>query len=109
MPVRVSKLGSVIPASNVQTTLFTVPAGFTYLVKDVIIVNTSGVADTASAWAQDAGGTRGATIYNASLASGGRTELQTLIAMGPGDTFIVFSNAGPSSFWVSGTKLPGVA
>jgi hypothetical protein len=109
MPTRSTALAVAIPVAGPLVTLFTVPAGFTYVVKSLMIYNGGVGPDTLYAGFKDPAGTDVYVYTNQALASAGRLEWNGWMAMNPGAQFVVFSTTGNSHFWVSGAKLEGVA
>lgn len=109
MPTRSTKLASIKPGVATYTTLLTVPDGQTYLVKDVGVANNGGVADTIYVQGLDATGVAGPLIWNTSVPANSAIHWQGWVALNPGDKLLVYSLTGNSHFWISGTKLPGIA
>jgi hypothetical protein len=109
MATRTTKLAALSPAAGLNVNAFTVPAGFTYLVKSVIVYNRRGGTDTVQVYLNDPGNFVGVLVPSQVLASQARLEYVGLVALNPGDSLIVSSSNANSDFWVSGTKLVGVA
>jgi hypothetical protein len=110
MATRTSKLGTALPGAGASVTVFTVPAGQTYIVKEVLAYNRDTVADNVQAYAlQPSPNTVALTINNASLGSHLSDRWDGFLVLLPGDQFVVTSASGHSNFWVSGSKLPGTA
>ena len=107
MSTRSTKLGSIKPAAAVETILFTVPVGYTYIVKDVVALNGGGGTDLVAAYAKDAGGLRGVCFYNTTIAAFAIARFAGWLVLNPGEQFAVYAGSGRSEFWVSGTSLVG--
>lgn len=102
-------MATAFPAAGVPTTMLTVPAGQTYLVKSVFVLNNSGAADAVQCWALDPAVTVVGYFVLVTLAATTKIEWEGFLAMNPGDKLNCQSQNGVSHFWVSGTKLVGVA
>ena len=109
MPTRSTKLAALTEAAGGVTDAFTVPPGYTYLVKEVLVVANGGAPTTVLVRGLDAGGIAGYLIHGKALAINENVEWDGWMALNPGDKLQVQSVGGLSSFWVSGTKLPGIA
>lgn len=92
-------------------TLFTVPAGMTYIVKDVAIQNQSGITTKVVVWIQNPGDTIECVLQERDMPAREIQHLQGWWAAGPGDQFIVDVNAAGGvagvNVWASGAALPG--
>ena len=99
-----------VSGANVYT-LFTVPAGMTYIVKDVMIQNQTAGVLKVIVWLQDAGDTVEGVIQELSMAARQVVHWQGWGAAGPGDKMTVFIDVATpgANVWASGAKLPGVA
>jgi hypothetical protein len=102
-------LASAKPAAAVSTSLFTVPAGQTYLVKSIMGNDPGPAGDTVSVWAQDVAGVAVNFVEGLVLAVGARFEWDGWVALNPGEQLFVYAVNGNTGFWISGTKLPGIA
>lgn len=109
MPVRSTKLASIKPPANVVTQAFVVPAGMTYLVKDILVQNAGGASEIATVALQDPGGLIVDVIAGFVVSAGLNSEWSGWVALNPGDQLTVKASVGNLTFWVSGTKLPGIA
>lgn len=109
MPVRTANLGRLQGNVNGWAILCTVPAGQTFLVKEVRYHNSGGTTDTITIALVTPSIVIYALLNASSLAAGGVGSVLGWIAMAPGDTLQVFSTTGGTRFWASGTKLDGVA
>jgi hypothetical protein len=109
VPTRSTRLASLIPAPGVATSALTVPAGMTYLIKDVLVSNFAGAGDTVDVYAQDGAGVQGRLFMNQAVPTITRAEWSGFVALNAGDQLFVRSVQGSTHFWVSGTKLVGVA
>jgi hypothetical protein len=109
MPTRSATLAVVTPPANTLTTLLTVPAGMTYIVKSAHLYSTGGAADTVYLFAQRPGPLFGMMLDGAVVAAGGTLEWSGWLVLAPADTLVAQSVQGGTHFWVSGTKLTGVA
>jgi len=110
MATRSTKLATAKPAAAVATLVLTVPAGYTYLAKSIFAYNAGGVNDNVFVWAGDPVTLVTAYILDQfNLAAGGKAEWEGWLTLNPGDTLYVYSQAGISHFWISGSKLPGIA
>lgn len=109
MPTRSTRLASLGPAANTYVTAFTVPNGYTYIVKEVIASSFGGAGDTLNALASDAVGIQAYVLKAQAVGANARAEWDGWLAMNQGDIFQVFSLNGNTHYWISGAKLPGVA
>lgn len=109
MVVRTAVLGRVSVSDILTHVLFTVPAGQTWIVKDVVVTNNDGAGLSAVVSAVDSTGLIGSVIFSPTIAAGVQAELTTYQVLGPGDKLQVFASAQPYIVWVSGSKLAGVA
>jgi len=109
VPTRSAKLFSVHPLAGVGTNAVAVPAGYTYIVKSATVFNTGGVADTIYVQGVD-------PVVNIApfwqayvLPAGAFVRWDGWVVLAPADYILVLSTTGASLFWMSGTKLLGVA
>lgn len=109
MATRTTKIASIKPAASVNTNVLTVAAGYTWILKSVVVFNNAGVADTVYAVPSDAAGNPANIIYGVVVAAGARVEWNGWLVLVPTDQVAVLSVNGTSIFWLSGTKLAGVA
>jgi hypothetical protein len=109
MATRTSKLGASRPAAGINTTLFTVPANMTYIVKGVLVSNVVGPDDTVTVSIVQDGITFVYLLHGATVATGATTRLTDQVVLSPGDKMNFLSTGGVSVVWVTGTKLVGVA
>lgn len=109
MPTRSTVLGALKPAAATNTTVFTVPAGMTYLVKSIFVAGAGGTADTVYVTANDPNGTIVWWYWNQPLPIAGRLEWEGWFALNPGQFVVINSANGASGFWINGAKLIGTA
>lgn len=112
MPTRSARLAASHPAAATATTLFTVPNGYTYLIKSVFVYENAPGGDTIIVNMSSPGvpaQIAGSLLAGSALASGGRMEWEGWAALNPGDSLVVYASLGLADFWVNGAKLPGVA
>jgi len=107
--VRTAKLGVVTPLAATWVNVCTVPSGQTFLVKDIRWINAGGATDTLSIRARTPGGLQVQLIYALSVGASTTGFWTGWVALVPSDVLEVFASLGTSTFWVSGTKLQGVA
>ena len=110
MTVRSAVLGRIqVPTANVFFTIGTVPAGQTWLLKQLNFVGGSATAANVIVDAADQTATLFARWIPAPIAFGKAAEISTSLVLVPGDFIRVQSDQVGTWFWVSGSKLSGVA
>lgn len=109
MTTRTAVLGAAIPPANVQTTLFTVPAGFTNILKSVWMHNDAGGNNFLSLILARTGQPNFIIIFGQLFAPGDIGSWNGFLAMAPGDSLQALAPAGSAEFWASGSRLFGVA
>jgi hypothetical protein len=109
MSVRSAVLAIGKPAAATYTVLGTVPAGQTWILKSIVVLNRGAVADTVTVQGAHAGAIAANLLNAAVLAAGASVAQDSWLVLQPGDILAVYATAGVSDFWVSGTKLSGVA
>lgn len=90
--------------------LATVPAGQTWILKDLVVSNETGGAAVCFLYSTDPGGTVHGGLLNESVGANSVTRKGMFHVLGPGD-FVWFASSGGVNVyvWGSGAKLPGVA
>jgi len=109
VPTRTAKLYAGGPAAGAFVTAINVPAGKTYIVKAIAAYNTALVADNITIGATGPGGAIRYWFNNTPLAALTAFDWAGFFVMAPGDLMLVYSLGGVTAFWLSGTKLDGVA
>ena len=108
MPVRNGVLCRGVSVGAVSVVLGTVPAGMTWLVKEINVLNGGGAAASISVQAQNAANTMVARPYtNSALAAGATERYSGFLAMGPGDQLVLYPGAANLFVWASGAQLDG--
>lgn len=107
MTVRSARLGFGGSGTGVVTTLYTVPAGRTALIKDVRVSALGGAATRAAVFA-DSGASRVGFI-DQPLANLGVASAVGFMVLEPGDTVGCFATGNAVTVWVSGAELDGLA
>lgn len=110
MAVRTTRFDAASVAGISLHTRFTVPAGHVYIIKSVVVQNTSGVAAQFAYGSNVAGGSPNVDWYgrgtSSPLANGSSDVQQGWWAMTAGDQFYFNMVVGsPLSIWVSGADL----
>jgi hypothetical protein len=102
-------MASGVAAGSQAVTLFTVPDGYTYLVKSIYGQNVGSAGGATDVIANAAAGS-GVTIALVASTAGQTYRWDGWLALDPGAR-LTFNNWGPAatSYYVSGTKLPGAA
>lgn len=90
------------------TTLFTVPAGKTFIVKDIRAANTSG-ANTNFIITATSGTNFCWLLQGVAAVNQTYSVTPTFLVLEPGDQLLLFTSAQPMQFWISGAELLGVA
>lgn len=88
--------------------LGTVPAGETWIVKRIDLINNSASTQTIQLLARDPTNVISAALVNQSLTSGVGFALELWFVMQAGDTFRASLSVGNVGIWVSGSRLLGV-
>lgn len=109
MPIRSSALAKFNSGSGGTFTLFTVPAGQTYIVKEVRLLNWNAAGETFSVYAFDPASGSIGSIYDGTLAAYAHDSVTCWTVLGPGDQLQFVAAVSNQRVWVSGTKLPGFA
>lgn len=111
MAIRTKRLGEVVSTSSASSdsTIFTVPAGFVYLVKSAVFTCMAAVATNIRLGVSLAGG--GGTVYVVrvqGINTIGSTNFDDIwIALEPGDALVYRDGAGGNQWYISGATLPG--
>jgi len=90
-------------------TLFTVPAGETWILKRIDAINNAGATQTVQLIARDPTNVISAVLLNASYASGVGGALELWFVLQGGDTLRGSLSVGNVGIWLSGSRLVGVA
>src|SRR5713226_111983 len=101
MPIRTAKLFSGFLVPPGPAAIVTPPVGQTYLVKEIVVWNTTGAADLVQVIAEDASGFDTAIFPLQSLAAHAKLEWNGFLALIPGDTLRASSSGTASTAWVS--------
>lgn len=110
MPTRTAVLARFVTSgSPTQTAVVTVPAGFTYIVKQINISNFTAVLQNAVVFPTDATFTFGGRIISQTIPASSILQYIGALVLGPGDQLIYRYDVDGVYLWVSGTKLAGVA
>lgn len=109
MALRTAKLGALQGGVGSWSIVCTVPAGQTYIVKDIRYYNTLGSTDTVTIALVTTGAVTYPLVGNQSLGANAANSWQGWAVLGPGETLQAFSTTGGTRFWASGAKLDGVA
>lgn len=106
MAVRSANLAVGTKSGAGITTVATVPAGETWIIKDIRTYASGGAVRAL------VGAARGGLlvpISDGSLPNAGSRGVECWVVLEPGDEIQVFSNSTTFDFWVSGAMLSGVA
>jgi hypothetical protein len=106
---RSAVLGRLIVTSTAAFTIFTVPAGETWIVKSIALVNNAAGVAAGNITLRDASATFTVPLVQFNLASTVSGLYDVWAILSPGDVLRIGSSAFPMIIWVSGTKLTGVA
>lgn len=108
MSTRSAVLGRVTGvAGSTKVSIFVVPSGQTWIVKEVDVVNWTGVDVFVEVAARDSTHVlRGVCIYQ-SVVNGTRAQYNGFLVCGPGDELYVSTDNAGALLWVSGAKLLG--
>lgn len=109
MPIRTAQFFSGVVAGAGNNTIFTVPAGVTWLLKNVRLTNNSNVGELTACLINPATGGFVDLIDGVTLGAQQSVEWAGFVVMLAGDRLRIFSANGTTSGWISGTKMPGVA
>jgi len=93
-------------------TVATVPAGQTWIVKEVYVVNASGSSKVVAAGAQRPPGVLGISLTDGAALAPYSTEVQRglFTVLEPGDELFLYNSTAESAgLWISGAALDGVA
>jgi hypothetical protein len=109
VPIRTGVLGTFFGTAAFQI-FATVPAGVTWIVKEVCVRNENGGAAACDFYATDSGGTARVMLVTESVPGTSGIARARYLVLGPGSLLWAASSGGLSVYvWVSGSKLPGVA
>lgn len=89
--------------------VFTVPAGQTWIVKSVVTLNGNGSSSAAVVSVSTTPTAMGVYLVNKTLAGVTADYWEGWVVMVPGDVLAVLAGLDNVRFWISGTKLIGVA
>lgn len=108
MAVRSARLfaGSTGPLST-PTTLLTVPAGHTYLLKDLRVDSPAGGTTRVIVWV--ASGAAEVSLIDGGLGDRETIVVQGFIVLEPGDRLRALADGASARVWASGADLVGVA
>lgn len=93
-------------AANVNTVVYTVPAGFAFILKSVILTNESSTAVTPAIWSIAAGGSPYVFETLQPLAANASFSYATWHVLNSGDELAIGSSGSTVNYWVSGAVLP---
>lgn len=106
--VRNGALARIISTSPGVTNLGTVPAGFTWILKTVHVLNSGGgPANGLIALSQSGGGVQ-AAFGTFDLQASASITLQGWTCLEPGDLLYLSADAAGLHIWAAGAELPGV-
>lgn len=110
MTTRSATLGHAsTTALQLNGTLCTVPAGETWIVKDIRVLNVNAGPASAIISVTGVGNVDGTWLINKTLAGVSYDGMSCWVVMEPGDYLVYASDQGLVRFWVSGAKLVGIA
>lgn len=109
MATRTATLGVANVTSTLQTTIATVPAGETWILKSALLNNFAVAAVGIQFWVHSSSLNINVLLFNGSLASNAVLTLSEWVVASPGDSFACILDGQPVRFWLSGTRLVGVA
>jgi hypothetical protein len=98
----------VFPTGGGSTPLTAAP-DTTLLVKNLVFFNESAESALIQAWMSASDRPGAARVVYQDLPTSTAIQIQTWIALNPGDSLVLFSTIGAVSFWVSGSMLQGAA
>lgn len=108
-PIRSAVLGAgSLPVGTGQRTVLTVPAGITYILKDCLVMNTNATAQLCLVQVQRAGVQPMAVVIQ-SLTQNQTVHVLAGTVLVAGDQLVVACSLGGMNYWLSGTRLTGVA
>lgn len=109
MTVRTSTLARVKVVNATPVTAFTVPTGQTWILKNILATNNAAAAQVVQASVFNSGAVFGVDVINQSVNAGITIERILQVVMQPGDNLLLAVATGNVVYWISGTKLLGVA
>jgi hypothetical protein len=105
--VRSARLALVSVPIGVVTTIYTVPAGRTTILKDVRLNSASGPASRAVVLGNS--GAVNVALVDISMVADQTHQVQGFMVLEPGDKVNAFCTDHPVTMWLSGSELDGVA
>ena len=111
MSVRSKALGTDVSsgAPVVNKVLGTVPAGSTWILKDIRIANFSGLAATVSVGVLRPSTNAAAIVVDQSINNGAIVGVSCFVVAEPADQLLYSSTQNAVEIWCSGAELDGVA
>lgn len=109
MSVASAVLAKFTTAAAGWTTIGTVGVGQTWIVKSASMFNASAAARDVRIYANDSPGSNIGVIFFQGINAGAVGYWNGWVVLGPGNNIQVYSDAAGVTFWISGSKLNGVA
>lgn len=106
--VRNGALGRIISSVPGTSTIGTVPANVTWLLKTVQVLNAGGGPAAGVIGMSQSGGGVQAQFAAFDLEPGAGVTIQSWVALEPGDAVYLSADAANLHIWASGAELPGV-